>query len=161
MVSYGPQSLYVTVRGVTGCGDILESTSDGFIIDPSPPSLEILGTGYNAIEHAQSSSEGSSINHTTYQTSPSFSALWQLTDDQSGPDSTVTVHIGTYPGGSDLQDETTPDHSIRSSLTGGEGVPHYVTVTGANNAGVLATASSKSVVRDSSPLTLGEVHILY
>lgn len=100
----------------------------------------------------------SSINHTTYQTTPSFSALWTLTDDQSGPVNNATVRIGTYPEGSDVQDETTTsDNSIRSSITGGEGIPHYVTVSGANKAGVLATTSSRSLILDTSPPTLGEV----
>ena len=160
LASYGSQPLFVTVRGITDCGDIVQSTSDGFVVDPSPPTLEVVGTGENAIEHAQFYNEEMSINHTMYQTNPSISTLWRLTDDQSGLVSSATVRIGTYPGGGDVQNETaTASDHVRSGLTGGEGIPHYVTVAGTNRAGGRSTASSKATVVDTSPPTLGQVYI--
>ena len=157
LAGYGSQPLYVTVRGTTDCNDVIQSTSNGFVIDPSPPSLEVLGTGENAIEHAQSNNNGISINHTTYQTTPSFSSLWRLHDDHSGLNGSSVVRIGTYPGGSDVQDQTTTvDGSVRGRLWD-EGIPHYVTVTGTNRAGVSSTVSSRAVVLDTSPPTLGQV----
>ena len=148
------------MRATTDCGDMLQSTSNGFIIDPSPPSLEVIGTGGNAIEHAQINHDQSALDHITYQTNPSFSSLWQLSDDQSDHESGSVVRIGTYPGGSDVQNETeTSDDSIRSILQGQEGVPHYITVTGANRARLSATATSRAVVLDTSPPTPGEVYI--
>ena len=115
--------------------------------------------GENAIEHAQSSNSGSPINHNTYQTTASFSALWKTIDHQSGPQSNITVSIGTYPGGSDVQSETTiPVDYIRRSMDGGEGIPHYVTVTAASRAGVSASTSSEALVLDTSPPTIGQVY---
>lgn len=136
----------------------MQSTSNGFVIDPSPPSLEIIGTGENAIEHAQINYE--EFNHTTYQINPSVSSLWQLTDNQSGHESSVVVRIGTYPGGSDVQNETQifEDDSIRSSLYGEEGIPHYFTITAYNRAGLSTTTFSKPITIDSTPPTDGEVH---
>ena len=128
------------------------------MVDPSPPSLEIIGTGQNAIEHAQSLYGSSSINHTAYQTTTSFSSLWKLADDQSGLQTNEVIRIGSYPGGRDIVDETSTEvDSIRGSLLWIEGLPHYVTVTGYNRAGVSTTASGKSVALDTTPPTLGQV----
>ena len=159
LASYGVHPLYATVRGTTDCGDVVVSTSDGFVVDPSPPSLEVIGTGENAIERAQSVyGSSSSINHTAYQTTTSFSALWQLIDAQSGPQTSSVVRIGSYPGGGDIVGETTTeDGSIRGNLGPVEGLPHYVTVTGYNRAGIPTTASGKAVALDTSPPTLGLV----
>ena len=160
LASYGAHPLYATVRGTTDCGDVVVSTSDGFIVDPSPPSLEVIGTGENAIERAQSVyGSSSSINNTAYQTTTSFSALWQLTDPQSGQKTSAVVRIGSYPGGVGIVvGETTAEHgSIRGNLESVEGLPHYVTVTGYNRAGIPTTASGKAVALDTSPPTLGQV----
>ena len=156
---FNSQLLYITVRGFTGCEDMLESTSNGFVIDPSPPTIQILGTGENAIEHAQSATEDVPINHTIYQTTPSFSSLWETYDEQSGLEDSVVVSIGTYPGGRDILDSTTPTNHIRTTASGGEGLPHYVTVEASNRAGVSAVATGDSVALDTSAPTLGEVRV--
>ena len=156
--SYGAQALYATVRGSTDCGDIIFATSNGFVVDPSPPSLEVIGTGENAIEHAQSLFGQSHINHTMYQVSPSFSALWWLNDDESGAQTGKVVSIGSYPGGGDiLAEHDISDDSIRGNLETEDGVPHYVTVTGYNRAGLGITVSGRSIALDTSPPTLGQV----
>ena len=56
-----------------------------------------------------------------------------------------------------MAEYTVSDDRIRGRLGGVDGEPHYVTVTGYNRAGVPATASSRAVVLDTSPPTLGEV----
>lgn len=154
---FSSQPLYLTVRGFTGCEDMLESTSNGFVIDPSPPTIEILGTGENAIERAQSTTGDVPINHTIYQTTPSFSSLWETYDGQSELEDSALVSVGTYPGGRDVLDSTTPTNHIRTTATEGEGLPHYVTVQATNRAGVSAVATGDSVVLDTSAPTLGEV----
>lgn len=64
------RKLYVSVRGVTGCGNVLESTSDGFVIDTTHPSVRVVATGYQAIERAQSSTSADGVTeHVDYQSS--------------------------------------------------------------------------------------------
>ena len=147
--------LYTTVRGITGCGNILESTSNGFIIDTSPPSLEVIGTGSQAIERAQYSTN----THESYQSVDLYSSIWSAHDLQSGVPGDVMVKIGTFPGGSDISSNiTVPDDYIRTRITTREeGTPTYVTVTATNGARVESTAISEPITLDTSPPFIGEV----
>lgn len=148
--------LYITVRGMTGCGGVLESTSDGFIIDTTPPSLEILATGQRAIEHAQS--EDADIEHTSYQTSDVYSSIWSAMDSESGIPGDVMVQVGTFPGGADLSPEGgVPGDSIRGRVLAAEGRPTYVTVTAVNGAGLESTATSEPITMDTTPPRMGQV----
>ena len=157
LYSFGSQRLYVTVRGITGCGDILESTSNGFVIDSVPPSLEIIETGSQAIENAQSNS-GDSPASSVYQVEAGYSSIWRANDAQSGL-SNQTVDIGTYPYGSDISDNMViSENYIRSQITSADGVATYVTVTVTNGAGVESGRTSSPIVRDTTPPTVGEVH---
>ncbi len=154
------QRLYVTVRGVSDCGEILESTSDGFVIDHTPPSLEILATGPQAIEHAQS--EGGVVDHVTYQTTDTYSSIWNSQDDESGSGDDIIVQVGTFPGGSDLvQGGVISGDHIRGRVSAGadsaEGRPVYVTVTATNGAGLEATAVSEPITMDTTPPQSGQV----
>ena len=159
--AFAPAPLYITVRAFTGCDHTLVSTSDGFIIDPSPPTPEIFGVGENVIEHAQSAPEGEVHNiRSVYQTTSSFSSLWGARDEESGVDEgeSTSVHIGTYPGGRDVLETTTIDDHIRTTANAGTGLPHYVTIETTNRAGLSATAtSSASVVVDTTPPSIGQV----
>ena len=42
--------IFVTVRGEDGCGGIYEASSDGFLIDTSPPEFTLVSLGSNAVE---------------------------------------------------------------------------------------------------------------
>ena len=158
MDSYEGQPLYVTVRGITGCDEVLESTSNGFVIDSSPPSLGILRTGEQAIEQAQSMGEtGSPIVHQEYQTTSSYSAIWEAGDEQSGV-SRETLKLGTYPGGGDLESEAAvSDNYVRDSIQSAVGLPNYVTLTAENEAGLVTRVTSEPIVLDTTPPTVGEV----
>lgn len=149
--------LYITVRGVTGCGGVLESTSNGFIIDTSPPFLEVIGTGHQAIERAQSTDDG--IGHQAYQSSDVYSAVWDVADSESGILDDVMVQVGTFPGGSDITPSrmVSSDH-IRDRVAVAEGLPTYVTVTAANGAGVETVAMSEPITMDTSPPITGQVY---
>ena len=39
------KTYYASVRAITGSGDVLESTSDGVIVDQSPPDITLLEIG--------------------------------------------------------------------------------------------------------------------
>lgn len=153
--SYGGQPLFVTVRGITGCDEVLETTSAAIIVDLTPPNSEITETGRYAVEHTQASMVTS---HEVYQDVAGFSTVWQTSDTESGLDGPVSVKIGSYPGGGDIERErTATEDYIRSSIVSTEGVPTYVTVTANNRAGLSATVFSEPVVLDSSSSLAGEV----
>ena len=156
--TYEDQPLYITVRGITGCGDVLESTSNGFVIDPSPPSLEVISTGYRAIERAQSADGDAPVDHEAYQSTAQFSSVWQVGDEDSGVTDDIMVKTGTYPGGADIESErAVAENYIRRFLTEEEGLPNYITVSAQNRAGLESVAVSKSVSLDTSSPTGGEV----
>ena len=159
--AFAPAPLYITVRAFTGCDHTLVLTSDGFVIDPSPPIPEIFGVGENAIEHAQSTPEREVHSpRSMYQTTSSFSSLWGTRDKESGvgESESTSVRIGTYPGGRNVLDATTISDYIRTTASGGAGLPHYVTIETTNRAGLSAVArSSTSVVVDTTPPSLGQV----
>lgn len=150
------QRLFVTVRGVTGCSRILESTSNGFTIDTTPPSLRVLATGPQAIERAQSPE--SQDGHSPYQTSDVFSSIWSADDPESGIPDDVMVRMGTFPGGADLSPETTVSgSSVRGRVLSAKGVPMYVGVVAANTAGLEAEVTSESITVDTTPPLEGQV----
>ena len=154
--SFGSQRLYVTIRGITGCGDILESTSNGFVIDPAPPSLEIIETGPQAIENAQL--RGDTPASGVYQVEAGYSSIWRANDVQSGLSNQTIVDIGTYPYGNDISDDIAiSENYLRSQITSADGVATYVTVTVTNGAEVESKRTSSPVVRDTTPPIVGEV----
>ena len=154
--SFGSRRLYVTIRGTTGCGDILESTSNGFVIDSMPPSLEIIETGPQAIENTQISRDISTSS--AYQVAAGYSSIWRANDEQSGVSNQTIVDIGTYPYGSDISDDMAiSENYIRSQIMSVDGVATYVTVTVTNGAGIESKMTSSPIVRDTTPPTTGEV----
>lgn len=156
--SFGSRRLYVTIRGITGCGDILESTSNGFVIDSVPPSLEIIETGPQAIENAQIIS-GDSPASSVYQVEAGYSSIWRADDAQSGLSNQTLVDIGTYPYGSDISGNMAiSENYIRSQIMSADGVATYVTVTVTNGAGIESKRTSSLIIRDTTPPTVGEVH---
>lgn len=152
------RKLYVSVRGVTGCGNVLESMSDGFIIDTTPPYLQVIATGYQAIEHAQSAD--GITEHMHYQSSDLFSSVWAAADPESSIPDDVVVQIGTFPGGSDITpgEGVAGDHIRRQiSMAIPEGVPTYVSVTAANGAGLESVAVGEPITMDTTPPPTGQV----
>ena len=80
---------YVTVRGITGAGNILESCSNGVVVDVTPPAIQISEVG---LEKTFPSGQ------VVYQReTDSVTASWNSTDPENGINSTV-VMLGSYPG---------------------------------------------------------------
>lgn len=144
MNGYQSEELYITVQGITGCGHVMESTSNGFIIDSTPPVINILETSHQAIENISSKD--------VYQTQTMFSSVWKTMEDSYDSSEGVTVRIGSYPGGVDFKNETevNGDH-IRENIEAADGVPSYVTVSMTNKAGLQSIEYSSAVVLDTSP----------
>ena len=87
---------YTTVRALTGAGNVLEATSDGFEVDVTPPTVSISSV-------ADTQTNASAVEHThplsvLYQDYPySLTASWDVKDTDSGTRD-VWFRIGTYPG---------------------------------------------------------------
>ena len=160
MEQYGRQILYTTVRAITGCGNILESSSDGFVIDSSPPEVAFTAVGVNAIELGLASETEDIVHeHQPYQTEQLLSATWTAADPESGIQDERLVKIGSYPGGSDIIAETSvTDDSVRSlQMSDNAGEPNYVTVSVWNRAGVRQDVTAPAVAWDQTPPQQGEV----
>lgn len=158
---YQNQPLFITVRGITGCGGILESTSNGFTIDTSPPVVDILGTGSQAIEPAQSSFGNETLTIARYQNEAAYSTVWSAVDDESGIYNDIEVSVGTYPRGSDIDTTTVSvlKSSLRDELASPIGVPTYLTIRASNGAGLQSVVVSDPVVLDTTPPLSGEVSL--
>lgn len=145
--------LLVTFRGITGCGQTFESVSDGFVISVTPPSVSILQTGPFSIESGP-------IVESSYQSISSFSSLWRVNDGQQ-EDTVVTVTVGSYPGASDLMNDTEAQYEyIHEDIIATDGVPSYVTITATNRAGLVGQAISHPIILDTTLPPNGEVSTL-
>lgn len=154
---YGNQPLFITVRGVTGCNRILESTSNGFIIDPTPPLLQAVRAGLYALEYSTYSGDEGETGDTQYQTTPTYSAAWSAADPESGTVGGALVKMGTYPGGGDIGSSSTVESFVRGTVGTRDGLSNYVTVSVWNGAGLQSSVASNAVVVDTSPPLSGEV----
>ena len=84
---------YTTVRALTGAGSVLESVSDGFLVDVTAPVPVIKSTGGVALNLTDRATTS-----TIYQKEvDSFTAAWVVNDPESGV-SDVWFRLGTYPG---------------------------------------------------------------
>ena len=148
------------MRAITGCGTTLESSSDGFIIDPTSPDLDFIAVGANAIEFGLARELGGNIpDHQPYQTEKLLSAAWTASDTESGLKTGQLVKVGSYPGGADIIEEMAiDDNYVRGlEMSDDAGQPNYVTVSAWNRAGVRKDVTAPSVAWDQTPPQQGEV----
>ena len=81
------RSYYTSVRAVTGAGGVLESTSDGFVVDGTPPVVVVTAVGATAVNTTE-----------LYQKeTDSYTATWRVDDGDSGV-ADVMFRLGTFPG---------------------------------------------------------------
>ena len=84
---------YTSVRAVTGAGGILESTSDGFVVDDTAPVVVVTAVGATAVKATDSA--------VLYQKeTDSYTAAWRVDDGESGVVD-VAFRLGTFPGRKD------------------------------------------------------------
>lgn len=142
---------YVTVKAENVRGDTVMSSSDGVIIDRTPPVAK-------SIQISPSSGE-----ETLFLTSPSAPVVtWSIDDPESGI-SHFIVHVGSFPFKSDLLASQRLESLSRSldlgqvNFTLYQGLIFYVTVTGVNMVGLETVLTSKQVVVDWTPPEAGEI----
>ncbi|XP_048250793.1 uncharacterized protein LOC124111176 [Haliotis rufescens] len=149
-------SYYTTIRGITNAGNILESTSDGIVVDQTPPAINFESFG--------SESNKSLLMPSTllYQTEvDSMATSWRVADSES-PVKKMFFSVGTYPHGQDVQARTEVD--LRPSGDGAlptgvspnaEGKSNIVTLIAENELGLTSSVVSPSLVIDTTPPTEG------
>ena len=142
---------FVTVKAENTRGNTIMSSSDGVVIDRTPP----IG---KAIKISPSS--GKDTLFITSQSAPIVT--WSIDDPESGI-SHFTIAIGSLPFQDDLlsiQHVDRLSHSIDLNLanfTVHEGLSFFVTVTGVNMLGLETSLVSLEVVMDWSPPSVGSI----
>ncbi|XP_066299088.1 uncharacterized protein [Branchiostoma lanceolatum] len=151
------QLYYTTVRAITGTGNILESASDGFTVDVTPPQVDFLGFGVTSDDEEYAS--GSDVSR--YQLSAdSITAEWGYREEESDV-VFATFAYGTVPGSHDVYNRTVT--SQRTSVPNGlvhpssQGRPNILSLTAINSVGLRTVALSASLTVDSTPPLAGDV----
>ena len=84
------QRYIIDVRAVKAAGVYIVASSDGFVVDATPPEISIVSVGAHTLNE--------STNDTLYQSdADSYNAAWAVSDSESGV-SAVYYYIGTTPG---------------------------------------------------------------
>ena len=142
---------YVTVKAENSRGESVSSSSDGVVVDRTPP----IG---KAVQVSPASGK-----QTLYVTSPSAPVVtWSMDDPESGM-SHFLVGVGSFPFQDDLLTFHRVDSLSRSldldliNFTLYEGLIFYVTVTGVNMLGLETSITSQQVVVDWTPPESGEI----
>ena len=142
---------YVTVRAENSRGEHVSSSSDGVVVDRTPP----VG---KSVQISPVTGKG-----TLYVTTPSAPVvMWSIDDPESGI-SHFLVGVGSFPFQDDLLGFQRVDSLSRSidldllNFTLNEGLTFHVTVTGINMLGLETTLTSQQVVVDWTPPESGDV----
>ncbi|KAK3101942.1 hypothetical protein FSP39_007535 [Pinctada imbricata] len=149
---------YTTIRGITNSGNVLESVSDGFMVDITGPAITMESDN-------QASSTDISMEAVIYQqTAESLEGKWSYNDTES----LITdawYSVGTYPYADDVKAmekidisvdyrSSIPYASIQPSLSG---KPNMISVWSMNSVGITTKITSASLVVDSTPPVAGNV----
>ena len=135
-----PGTYYITVEAISASGQRARSTSNGVLIDTTPPEL--------ALPVEQFDVRFSSTQATRYQgNNDTISARWLFIDAESGIVGYEWA-IGTTPYGEDIQSfvsVTVSTQAINSSLELIHNTTYYVTVRARNGAGLSQVATSTGI----------------
>ncbi|KAK3788402.1 hypothetical protein RRG08_044436, partial [Elysia crispata] len=155
------QTYYTTVRGITNDGTVLQSTSNGFTIDDTPPSVAF-------VSYAQETTLANiAENEVLYRgQSDTLLADWQFSDATSEL-SSLTFRLGSFPGGDNLRSDdtvTATDLLIgEAALPTGvvspsaDGRANILTVVVEDDVGLTGRAVSASLVVDTTAPTQGSI----
>lgn len=148
--------MYVTVRAVTMCGNVLEAASNGIKIDTTPADISFTHVG------TRTNSGTSGVSY--HNLASALSASWQIREQQSRQMGQSQYRLGTYPGGDDLHKATSSsDNTVQDGVATAalNGLPNYFTVTAWNEAGLKSEVISNSIVYDTSRPSVGTVRAYY
>ena len=140
-----------TVRAQNTRGETISATSDGFIVDRTPPVKNKLLIG---------PSKGKQTLYITSASAPTIT--WQLYDPESGV-SLYRIAVGTLASKDDIVTYTPADKLTESldlddfNITLTQGFLFFVTVKAVNNLGLEVSVTSQQIVVDWTPPVVGNV----
>ena len=142
---------YVTIRAANSRGETVESTSDGVVVDRTPPIVTSIQL---------SPTKGKEILYLSSQAAPVVT--WSASDPESGI-LHFFIEVGSFPFQGDVQSSYRVSGLNRSldldlvNLTLSEGMSFFVTVSAFNMLGLETRRTSQQVVVDWSPPVSGQV----
>eukprot|EP00058_Branchiostoma_floridae_P003027 XP_002588515.1 hypothetical protein BRAFLDRAFT_79470 [Branchiostoma floridae] len=141
---------YATVRAITGAGNVLDFSTDGFTVDITPPVIQIDSVG---VQIGNNSFELDWERSHYQKSADSVNANWHIIESEDAIASSWFCY-GSYPGACDIYPVTnTTDTSVPNSLVKpkSDGMPNILTVSSMN------VAISGSLTVDETPPVAGEV----
>ncbi|XP_038062441.1 uncharacterized protein LOC119732930 [Patiria miniata] len=149
-------SYYSTLRAITNADNVLESTSNGFTVDITPPEIMITDLGqYDA--SVDLSLDGGL--HLYQSNTDSIDAMWGVNEGESDI-MTTYFSMGRYPGSGDVFPVTATNKSYIPSalMTPADiGVPNILSIQAVNSVGLRRTVYATSLTVDNTPPTVGQV----
>ncbi|XP_077996024.1 uncharacterized protein LOC144449371 [Glandiceps talaboti] len=147
---------YTTVRALTGAGNVLEASSDGFTVDITPPSIHIETIG--VIADNDTTVLNTETDH--YQKSlDSLIASWTILEEESEVTYTEFCY-GSYPRAADIFNctEMTLQDNVPNALVQPSGnYPNILTLKSINKVGLHETVTSRSITVDTTPPVAGNI----
>ncbi|XP_038050876.1 uncharacterized protein LOC119724026 [Patiria miniata] len=147
---------YSTLRAITNADNVLESTSNGFTVDITPPEIMIADLGLYDVITDLSFDGGVNL----YQSnSDSIDAMWDATEEESDIMASY-FYMGQYPGSADIFPVTLTSKSyIPSALISPAeiGFPNLLSVESVNSVGLSRIIHATSVTVDNTPPSVGQV----
>ena len=154
---YQPAVYYVSIKAITASREEVIGTTNGVIVDITPPQL------VGSIE--QFDVEFSPTQPTEYQgNNHTITAKWQFIDLESGIIS-YDWAIGSYPGGNDVQDYVSVGLATTASNTSLEGnlthnTTYYITVRATNGAYLVEEITSSGITYIATELNSTALELL-
>ncbi|CAH1239174.1 HEG1 [Branchiostoma lanceolatum] len=148
--------LYATVRAITGAGNVLDFSTDGFTVDITPPVIQIDSVG---VQIGNSSLELDWERSHYQKSADSISANWHVIESKNALAYSWFCY-GSYPGACDIYPVTnTTDMSVPNSLVKPirDGAPNILTVSAINVVGLRGQTMSGRLTVDETPPVAGEV----
>ncbi|VDH98959.1 Hypothetical predicted protein [Mytilus galloprovincialis] len=145
---------YTSVRGITNGGNVVQSSSDGFMVDVSPPTVII-----DRLTDKTSLDQDITSGHSLYETTTdSLTAQWTYNDTESG----IVLgwySVGTYPFAQDIASMVEVEISSMDFSTlplayvtaVDTGKPNIISIWAENKAGLVSEVATGSVIIDKTP----------
>ncbi|XP_052806226.1 uncharacterized protein LOC128235445 [Mya arenaria] len=156
------KTYYSTLRAITNAGNVLQTTTDGFIVDTTAPNISIVTLGSESMESGKSAFQ---IDETALPGSWSYHDV--EIHDANNVDNILhtTFSMGSYPFATDVANIKYLNASVdgtssiidESVLPALQGIPNILSVTVTNKANITAKAYSQSLIQDNTEPETGIV----